>query len=154
MKTLIGIILTFMVVLGIVSAGCIDQNASVPAPVGGNTPQEGVMIMNVGDVTGQGEILPGVPRGTIDTITFTIGLVPGAKPVNIENLTIVYSDAVRTETFLPVYGFEGNPPPGYWGIIGVLNALGSTNHRLEYEKQFIIRIHPRAPIVPNELITL
>ena len=61
------------------------------------TPEWGVVqpgqVLNVfGDVTGDG-----IPRGTIDTITFTVGLVPGEKSVNMENVTIVYADAIRTE---------------------------------------------------------
>jgi len=56
----------------------------------------------------------GIPRGTIDTITFTIGLVPGENSVNVENISIVYADAIRTESLIPVEGFYGDPPQGSW----------------------------------------
>jgi archaellin len=120
----------------------------------GNTPQEGVLIQNIGDVTGQGVIFQGVPRGTIDTITFTIGLAPGVKTVDLNNLTIAYADAVRTEILIPVEGYRGNPPPGDWGIITVVNELGYPNMRLDYEEHYIIRINPKAAVVPNQVITI
>jgi hypothetical protein len=63
------------------------------------------MLQVCGDVTGLG-----IPRGTIDTITFTVGLTPEIKSMDIEKRVIVYADAIRTETLLPVEGFRGNPP--------------------------------------------
>jgi len=147
-----GLILVSFLVLGIFSAGCISEDT--PAPTVGNTPQEGVLIQNIGDVTGQGVIFQGVPRGTIDTITFTIGLAPGVKTVDLNNLTIAYADAVRTEILIPVEGYRGNPPPGDWGIITVVNELGYPNMRLDYEEQYIIRINPKAAVVPNQVITI
>ena len=125
-----------------------------PVPPPTSVPQKGVLIQAVGNVTGQGILLPGVPRGTIDTITFSIGLAPGAKPLDITNTTIVYSDVVRSEVLQPVDGYRGDPPPGYWGIIDTVNEPGSRNLRLEFEKQFVIRIHPKAPVVPNQLISI
>lgn len=147
-----GFILALFLIVAVFSTGCISED--LPAPVGLSPPGEGVSIQPVGDVTGQGVILQGVPRGTIDTITFAIGLAPGAKTVDLNTLTIAYADAVRTEILLPVEGYRGNPPPGYWGIIGVANEVGNPNMRLEYEEQCIIRINPRAAIVPNQVITI
>jgi archaellin len=69
-------------------------------------------------------------------------------------MTIVYSDAVRTETFTPVEGYRGNPPPGYWGIINTVNEVGNPNMRLDFEEQFVIQINPKAPVVPNQVITI
>ena len=63
-------------------------------PVPGNHPQD--ILQNFGDVTGQG-----IPGGTIDTITFTVGLVDSHKSVDMEQLSIVYADAIRTETLRP-----------------------------------------------------
>ena len=98
----------------------------------------GQVLVNTGDVTGNG-----IPRGTIDTITFTIGLVPGEKSVSLENISVVYADAIRTESLIPVEGFRGDPPQGSWGILDVQNEVGSPNNRLEFEERLVIRINPR-----------
>ena len=149
-----GLILALFLVFCVLSTACISENTPEPAPVGGNIPQEGVLVRNIGDVTGQGVILQGIPRGTIDTITFTIGLSPGVKTLDLNNMTIVYTDAVRTETITPVEGYRGNPPPGYWGIIDMLNEAGNPNMRLEFEEHVVIRINPKAAVVPNQAITI
>ena len=154
MESVYGLILALFLVFCILLTGCITENKPAPAPVGGSTPPEGVLIQNIGDVTGQGVILQGVPRGTIDSITFAIGCAPGVKTVDLNNLTTAYADAVRTEILMPVEGYRGNPPPGYWGIIAVANEVGNPNMRLEYEEQFIIRINPKAAVVPNQVITI
>jgi hypothetical protein len=149
-----GIILTSALILGILAAGCIGEDTQPPVPLGGISPQTDVPLQNTGDVIGQGVILQGVPRGTIDTITFAVGLSPGTKSVDIAKLIIVYADAVRTENLTPVPGFRGNPPPGYWGILNVLNEAGNPNTRLDFDEKLIIRINPKAPVVPNQLITI
>jgi archaellin len=149
-----GLILAVFLVLAGFSAGCISEDTPAPAPAAGNVPQPGVLIQATGDVTGQGVILQGVPRGTIDTITFTIGLAPGTKTVDLNGTTIAYADSVRTELLTPVEGYRGDPPQGYWGIIDSVNEMGTHNMRLDYEKQFIIRINPKAPVVPNQVITI
>ena len=149
-----GWILALFLVSSVFLAGCITENSPAPAPVGGSIPQEGVLIQNIGDVTGQGVILEGVPRGTIDTITFAIGLAPGVKTVDVTNMTIGYADAVRTEILTPVEGYRGNPSPGYWGIIDTVNEAGNPNMRLDFEEQFVIRINPKAAVVPNQVITI
>lgn len=154
MRSGYGFILAIFLVLCVLSTACISEDTPEPVPVGGNIAQAGVLIRNIGDVTGQGIILQGVPRGTIDTITFTIGLAPGVKSIDLNNMTIVYTDAVRTETFTPVEGYRGNPPPGYWGIIDTINPVGDPNLRLEFEEQVTLRINPRAAIVPNQVITI
>lgn len=146
------LILALFLIVCSFSTGCISENT--PAPVGGSIPQPDVLIQNIGDVTGQGVILQGVPRGTIDTMTFTIGLAPGIRTIDLNNMTVVYTDAVRTETFTPVEGYRGNPPPGYWGIIDTLNEVGDPNMRLDFEEQFVIRINPKAAVVPNQVITI
>ena len=148
------LVLAAFLILCIVTAACTSDETPPPAPPPTSVPQRGVLIQTTGNITGQGILLPGVPRGTIDTITFSIGLVPGARPLDITNTTIVYSDAVRTENLLPVEGYRGDPPAGFWGIIDTVNGAGSQNLRLEFEKQFVIRINPKAPIVPNQVITI
>ncbi len=153
-KLLYGVIPVLFLVIGVFLTGCISEDIPEPVPIGGGIPQRGVLIQTVGDITGQGVILQGVPRGTIDTITFTIGLAPGAKTVDLDNMTVVYADAVRTENLLPVAGYRGIPPPGFWGIIDTVNELGSKNMRLDFEKQFVIRINPKSPVVPNQVITI
>jgi hypothetical protein len=154
MQPLSGLILVLFLVMGIFSAACISEDTPAPVPVSGGPPQEGVNIQTFGDVTGQGVILQGVPRGTIDTLTLTIGLAPGIKSIDLNNLTIGYADAVRTEILMPVPGFRGDPPQGFWGIVGVVNELGNPNIRLDPEEEYIIRINPKAAIVPNQVITI
>jgi hypothetical protein len=154
MKSGYGLILALIVVFSVFCACCISGDTPVPAPLGGNITQAGVFLQNIGEVTGQGVVLQGVPRGTIDTITFAIGLAPGVKSMDMNNLTIIYADAVRIETLIPVEGYRGDPPPGFWGIVGVLNEAGNPNMRLDYDEQFIIRINPKAPVVPKQVITI
>jgi len=156
MKSACGLILALFLILCAFSTGCTsDDTPAPPAPAGGSIPQKWVLIQNIGNVTGQGIILQGVPRGTIDTITFTIGLAPGVKTADLNNMTIVYADAVRTEILTPVEGYRGDPPSGYWGIIDTVNEReGNKTLRLDFEKQFVIRIHPRAPVVPNQVLTI
>jgi len=144
--------LTLMLISGILAAGCVGEDTPVPAPATINPQgnlQPGQVLQVFGDVTGLG-----IPRGTVDTITFTVGLVPGKKSMDMEELVIVYADAIRTETLKPVEGFRGNPLPGRWGILSVQNEVGNPNNRIEYEEQFVIRINPAAPIVPNQVITI
>ena len=146
------VFLTLILITGIFSAGCIGEDSPDPVPATMNSPvtlQPGQTLQVFGDVTGLG-----IPKGTIDTVTFTVGLTPDIKTMDIEKLVIVYADAIRTETLLPIDGFRGNPPPGYWGILSVQNELGNPNNRIEYEEQFVIRINPKAPIVPNQVITI
>jgi archaellin len=72
----------------------------------------------------------------------------------MEHLGIVYSDVVRTETILPMQGYWGEPPQGYWSIVRVVNERGGPNNLLEPDEQFVIRVNPKAPIVPTQLITI
>jgi archaellin len=152
MKSVFGLILAIVLILAGFSAGCISDDT--PAPVARSVAQPGVLIQAIGDITGQGIILQGVPRGTIDTITFTIGLAPGIKTADLNGTIIAYADSVRTEIITPVEGYRGDPPPGYWGIIDSLNEMGTRNMRMDYEEQFIIRVNPKAPVVPNQVITI
>lgn len=153
-ETAHGFVLVTVLILGIITAGCTTDDTPLQAPPPANAPEKGVLIQAIGNVTGQGVILQGVPRGTVDTITFSIGLAPGVKTLDITNTTIVYSDAVRSESLQPVDGYWGEPPPGFWGIVDTINEPGNRNLRLEFEKQFVIRVNPKAPVVPNQVITL
>jgi hypothetical protein len=150
------IFLTFVLILLILAAGCTDSStrnpplptlSTLPVPHGTVLPNQVLQVF--GDVTGQG-----IPGGTIDTITFTAGLVDIHNSVDMEQLAIVYADAIRTETLYPVDGFRGDPPKGYWCIIRVENEVGSPNNRLDNEERFVIRINPKAPLVPRQMITI
>jgi len=148
------IFLTIVFVLFILTAGCSDTSADVPPfptmstlPVPGNNPQE--ILQSFGDVTGEG-----IPGGTIDIITFTVVLIDTHKSVDMEQLVIVYADAIRTESFRPVEGYHGDPPKGFWGITRVENEVGGPNNRLDNEERFVIRINPKAPLVPRQIITI
>ena len=145
--------LALILIIAIFAVGCVDET---PEPVsqawGPTTP--GQVLYQIGDVTGGGQVGERMVSGTIDTITFTVGLVPGESPINMENLSIVYADAIRTETLIPVLGFRGDPPEGAWGILAVNDEVGMPNNRLEYEEKFVIRINPKAPLVPRQLITI
>ena len=137
------------IVIAIVSvAGCTGEAPPATMPA---VPaiEPGQVLYIAGDVTGDG-----IPRGTIDTITVTLGLVPGQAPVNVEKISIVYADAVRSETLVPVEGFRGDPPQGTWGILAVNGELGGMNNRIEYEEKFVLRLNPKAPLVPRQLITI
>ena len=114
-----------ILVAAVIAAGCTDEENPVPVLPAADAILPGQVLVNIGNVTGNG-----IPRGTIDTITFTVGLVPGEKSVNVENISIVYADAIRTESLIPVEGFYGDPPQGSWGILEVQNEVGSPNNRL------------------------
>jgi len=146
------VFLTLVMISGVLAAGCLGEDTPAPVPAvinpQGNL-QPGQVFQVFGDVTGLG-----IPRGTVDTITFTVGLAPDIKTMDMEKLAIVYADAIRTETLSPIEGFRGNPSPGGWGILSVEKELGNPNNRIEYEERFVIRINPKAPIVPNQVITI
>lgn len=154
MEAVYGLILALFLIVCSFSTGCISEDTTAPVPVGASIRQPGVLIQTIGDITGQGIIPQGVPRNIIKTITFTIGLAPDVHTIDLNNMTIVYADAVRSEILTPVEGYRGDPPPGYWGIINTLNEVGNPNMRLDYNEQFVIRINPKAPVVPNQVITI
>ena len=149
------VILALSLILLILAAGCTDSStdtpiptlSALPVPHGTVLPDQVLQVF--GDVTGMG-----IPGGTIDTITFTVGLVDSHDSVDMEQLSIVYADAIRTETLRPVKGYHDDPPKGYWGIIRVENEVGSPNNRLDNEERFVIRINPTAPLVPRQMITI
>ncbi len=147
--------LAFSFVLLILTAGCTENTPSTPVPTLSTLPVPygtvlpGQVLQVFGDVSGSG-----IPGGTIDTMTFTIGLVDTHESVDMEHLAIVYADAIRTETLHPVEGYHGDPPKGFWGIIRVENEVGSPNNRLDNEERFVIRINPTAPLVPRQMITI
>jgi archaellin len=140
-------LLTVVLVLMACIAGCTDDE--IPPPEARSPANPGQAMVAIGDVTGTG-----IPGGLIDTITFKVGLAPGAKPVNMENLTIVYADAIRSETLKPVAGLRGNPPQGSWGVVEVKNEEGIANNQLEYDEEFVIRLNPKAPLVPRQFIMI
>jgi archaellin len=154
MRSVYGLILAIVLIAGVFFAGCTGDDSPPPAPVTGSPQQPGVLLQVIGNVTGQGVILQGVPRGTIDTITFTIGLAPGAKSLELDNMTIAYADAVRSEIIMPVQGYRGSPPQGYWGVVDSVNELGTPNMRLDYEEQLVIRVNPKAPVVSDQVVTI
>ncbi|MFA5347523.1 MAG: hypothetical protein WC294_05260 [Methanoregula sp.] len=147
--------LTLSLILLILATGCTDSSTETPIPtlstlpVPHGTGQPDTVLQVFGDVTGLG-----IPGGTIDSITFTVGLVDVHNSVDMEQLSIVYADAIRTETLHPVNGYHGDPPKGYWGIIRVENEVGSPNNRLDNEERFVIRINPTAPLVPRQMIVI
>ena len=150
------IFLTSVFILLILAAGCTGSSpenpppptlSTLPVPYGSEQP--GQVLQVYGDVTGVG-----IPGGTIDTITFSVGLLDVHNSVDMEQLSIVYADAIRTETLHPVNGYHDDPPKGYWGIIRVENEVGGPNNRLDNEERFIIRINPTAPLVPRQMITI
>ncbi|MFA6226021.1 MAG: hypothetical protein WC620_07585 [Methanoregula sp.] len=144
------IFLLGILIAAVLAAGCTDEGTPPgPAPEAVNAIQPGQVLYTIGDVTGDD-----ISGGTIDSITFTFGLASGEKPVNMENVSIVYADAIRTETLLPVNGYRGDPPAGAWGIVKVINEIGNPNNRLEDKEQFVIRINPKAPLVPRQFISI
>jgi len=137
------------IVIALVSVtGCTGDAPPAPVPAVAAI-EPGQVLYVAGDVTGDG-----IPRGTIDTITITLGLAPGQDPVDIEKISIVYADAIRSETLVPVEGFRGDPPQGTWGILTVNGELGGLNNRIEYEEKFVLRLNPKAPLVPRQLVTI
>jgi hypothetical protein len=149
------VFLTLLIILVSLAAGCTDISpvnlpptlSTPPAPADSVLPGQPLQVF--GDVTGEG-----IPGGTIDNITFTVGLANVHDSVDMEQITIVYADAIRTETLHPVDGYYGDPPKGFWGIIRVENQVGSPNNRLDNMERFVIRINPTAFLVPRQMITI
>jgi archaellin len=146
----------FIMVLSLLSAGCFTTSTEPPPvptmstlPIPGLTSNPAQILRSTGEVTGQG-----TPGGIIDTITFTVGMSDISKSINMEKLRIMYSDVVRTESILPVEGYWGEPPQGYWSMLRVENETGGPNNLLEPGEEFVIRVNPKAPIVPTQLITI
>ena len=150
------LVVTLILTIAVLVAGCADDTP--PGPPGGAPPGEpakpGQELQLISEVTGEGTLGGNLVSGTIDSITFTVGLVPDIKSVNMENISIFYADAVRTESLIPVQGYRGDPPDGAWGILSVNNELGKTNNRIEGGEEFVIRINPKAPLVPRQLVTI
>lgn len=146
----IAIILVALVLVG----ACTEDTAPAQPAEQRSPAQPGQPLVAIGDITGVGHLGGVLVSGTIDTITFKVGLVPGEKSINMENVTIIYADAIRTETLVPIEGYRGYPPQGAWGIIEVKNEIRTPNNRLDDNEQFIIQINPKAPLVPRQLITI
>lgn len=144
-----------VLILIILAAGCTDSSTENPVPtlstlpVPRGTVVPGDVLQVFGDVSGRG-----IPGGTIDNITFTIGLIDIHNSISMEQLSVVYADAIRTETLHPVDGYYGDPPRGFWGIIRVEKEVGGPNNRLDNEERFVITINPTAPLVPRQMITI
>lgn len=133
-------IIITLLVAAILVAGCMDEDHPPPADSLSVEPAlPGQDLVLVGDVIGEG-----LAGGTIDTIDITVALAPGAKSIDMEKITIVYADTIKTESLIPVEGYFGNPPMGCWGILNVVNQVGDKNTRIEDKEQFVIRLNPRA----------
>jgi hypothetical protein len=143
------LLITVLLIVAVLTAGCAHEETPPPSLPSADAVLPGQVMMVIGDITGNG-----IPGGTINTITFTVGLVPREKSVNMENISIVYADAIRTESLLPIEGFRGDPSSGHWGILEVQNEIGRPNNLLEFDKRFVIRINPKAPLVPNQFIMI
>ncbi len=145
----LSLLVIVIITMAVITSGCADEENSGLIVSEADAILPGQVLVTIGNVTGNG-----IPRGTIDTITFTVGLVPGEKSVNLEQISVIYADAIRTESLVPVEGFYGDPPQGSWGILEVQNEIGSPNNRLEFEERVVIRINPKAPLVPRQFITI
>jgi archaellin len=143
-----------IVIAVILSAGCIGTETRATQPLPVTSFQPGQVLQDIGYVTGQGVEMQGVPRAMIDTVTFTIELTPSTKSIDLDNLTVIYADAVRTQTLTSIEGLRGDPPKGAWGILAIIHEAGKPNDRLEFDEQATIRISPAAAMLPGQLITI
>ncbi len=109
----------------------------------------GQQLVAAGTMTGNG-----TRGGTIDLVTFRVGLAPGVQSVDMEKVSVIYADAVRSETLVAVPGLRGPVPPGSWAVLGVEGQEGVANNLVEFDELFIIGLNPRAPIVPGQMITI
>ena len=148
------ILTALLIIAFLLTAGCTSTETRVTQPLHVTSFQPGQVLEGIGDVTGQGVMVQGVPRAVIGTITFTIGLTPGTKSIDLENLTIIYADAVRTQSLTSIEGLRGDPPKGAWGILTISHEAGKPNNRLEFDEQATIRVSPAAAMLPGQLITI
>ncbi len=147
-KPLAALILVAFLIL---AAGCTDEG---PQPEPRSPALPGQALVAVGNVTGTGNTGGALSTGTIDTITFRVALAPGAAPVDMETVAIVYADAVRMESLRPVPGLRGTPEAGAWAITGTSSDEVRQDNRLDATREFTITLNPRAPIVPRQLVTI
>jgi archaellin len=138
-----------MLIFVVLVAGCTEEAPPGPAPPATDVVQPGQVLALIGDVTGDG-----IAGGTIDTITFTVGLLPGKGPVDMEKISIYYADTIDTESLEPVTGYRGDPPRGKWGILNVTNEIGTPNNRLDDQEQFVIRVNPWAYLPAKRMVTI
>lgn len=142
-------LVTVILIVMVCATACTYEETSGLALEARSPAKPGQVMVAIGEVTGSG-----IPGGWIDNITFKVGLAPGAKSVNMQNVSIVYADAVRTETLIPIVGLRGYPLQGSWGVIEVKNEESTPNNRLEYDEEFVIQINPKAPLVPRQFIMI
>jgi len=143
-------IIVTLLVAAVFLAGCTEEDISpIAETLSAEPPLPGQALVLVGDVTGDG-----LAGGTIDTIDLTITLVPGARPIDMEKVSIVYADTIKTETLIPVEGYWGNPPMGCWGILNVVDQIGDQNNRIEDKEQFVIRLNPRAYLPAKRMVVI
>jgi len=138
-----------MLIVVVLVAGCTEEAPPAPPAPAQDVVLPGQVLVTSGDVTGDG-----IAGGTIDTITFSVGLLPGKKPVDMEKIAIYYADTIETETLEPVAGYRGDPPRGKWGIMSVTNEIGAPNNRLDDKEEFVIRINPWAYLPANRMVTI
>ncbi|MDD4137730.1 MAG: hypothetical protein PHT99_07570, partial [Methanoregula sp.] len=138
-----------MLIVVVLVAGCSEESVPDVTLPPADMVQPGQVFVTTGDVTGDG-----IAGGTIDTITFTLALVPGTGPVDMEKISIIYADTIKTETLVPVAGFRGDPPRGTWAIMEVKNQIGNDNNRMDDQEQFVIRINPWAYLPAKRLVTI
>jgi hypothetical protein len=143
-------IIVTLLVAAVFLAGCTDEDLSpIAETLSAEPPLPGQALVLVGDVTGDG-----LAGGTIDTIDITVSLVPGSRPIDMEKISIVYADTIKTESLIPVEGYWGNPPMGCWGILNVVDQVGDQNNRIEDKEQFVIRLNPRAYLPAKRMVVI
>jgi hypothetical protein len=139
-----------LLILVVLAAGCMDDEVPLhPESVSADPVLPGQDVILIGDVSGDG-----LEGGAIDTITLTIGLAPGVKALDIEAISIVYADTLKTETLIPVEGYWGDPPQAAWGILQVFNQVGTSNNRIEDREQFVIRTNPRSYLPAKRMVVI
>jgi hypothetical protein len=144
------VIVIVLLLSAVLAAGCMDDGVSEPPEsLSADPVLPGQNLILIGDVTGDG-----LEGGAIDTITFTVALAPGVKALDVEDISIVYADTIKTETLIPVEGYWGDPPQAAWGILNVINQVGASNNRIEDKEQFVIRINPRAYLPAKRMVVI
>lgn len=139
-----------LLVAAVFLAGCTGEDLSpIAETLSAEPPLPGQALVLVGDVTGDG-----LAGGTIDTLDITVSLVPGSRPIDMEKISIIYADTIKTESLIPVEGYWGNPPMGCWGILNVVDQVGDQNNRIEDKEQFVIRLNPRAYLPAKRMVVI
>lgn len=137
---------------------------SVPAPVTVTRTRAPVVVSTTSGTTGVsyatsslevvGDVLGTGSGGTISSVNLTLALAEGATPVNMDDLTVTYSDSATLKTLAKTADMNTMPATGAWSVGSTINNNGAANKILDPGEVFVLVIKPPAPLGPNQKFSI